>query len=67
MKPNPQMTVKELLDRYPTALDFFIQRKMLCAGCPAEALHTLEDVSQAYHIPVNDLIKAIHEAIPQNP
>ncbi len=42
------MTVHELLQDHPSAMDVFIERKMLCIGCPARAFHTLDDVVRIY-------------------
>jgi len=42
------ITVKELLDRHPKLLQVFLDFGLLCAGCPAEAFHTVEDVAKEY-------------------
>lgn len=62
-KLDPKMTVGELLDRHPGAMGAFIERKMLCVGCPAEAYHTLEEAARIYECGTEDLQDAILEAI----
>jgi len=57
------MTVAELLDTHPGAMGAFIERRMLCVGCPAEAYHTLEEVALIYGCGIDDLRDAILEAI----
>jgi len=42
------ITVYELLQDHPSAMDVFIERKMFCIGCPAQAFHTLNDVVRIY-------------------
>ena len=56
-------TVKEVLDRHPRSLRVFVDIGLLCAGCPAEAFHTLEDVAREYHLNLEELLQQIHEAI----
>jgi hybrid cluster-associated redox disulfide protein len=63
MQLDPKMTIGELLERYPHAVDAFIKRKMLCVGCPAEAYHTLEDSAHFYGCSVDALRDAILEAV----
>lgn len=57
------ITVKELLDRHPQALQLFMDFGLLCVGCPAEAFHTLADVAREYHLDPNQLLRRIHKAI----
>jgi len=48
---------------YPRAVSVFIERRMLCVGCPTEAYHTLEDAARIYGCTVNALQEDIQEAI----
>lgn len=65
MKPvlSPDTTVKELFDRYPELLQLFMDLGLLCVGCPAEAFHTLADVTREYHFDMNQLFQLIEKAI----
>ena len=65
MKPflSPDMTVKQLLDRYPQLLHLFIDLGLLCIGCPVEAFHTLADVAREYHIDLVQLLQRIDTVI----
>jgi len=60
---SPDITVKELLDRYPRLLQPFMDLGLLCAGCPAEAFHTLADVSREYRLAPNQLVQRINKVI----
>lgn len=51
------ITVKELLDRYPKLLQDFLDIGLLCAGCSTEAFHTVEDVAKEYGYDPNKLIE----------
>lgn len=65
MKPSlsSEVTVKELLDRFPQLLKLFMDLGLMCPGCPAEAFHTLADVSREYHLDLDQLRQRIDAAI----
>ncbi len=65
MKPilSTDITVKDLLDRYPQVLQLFIDLGLLCVGCPTEAFHTLTDVAREYHLDLNQLRQRIDNVI----
>ena len=63
MKLDAKMTIGELLERYPRAASAFIERKMICVGCPTEDYHTLEDAAGIYGCTVGDLTADIRKAI----
>ena len=65
MKVDAKMTIGELLERYPRAASAFIERRMICVGCPTEDYHTLEDAAGIYGCTVDDLIADIQKAIPE--
>ncbi len=55
--------VKDLLEHHPQVQQIFMDKGLLCAGCPTEAFHTLADVSSEYRLDLNELIQAIDEVI----
>lgn len=57
------MTVKDVLDCHPEALQVFVDIGLLCVGCPAEAFHTLADVAREYHLDLSQLLQRLHKAI----
>ena len=65
MKPrlSSDITIKELLDRYPQLLQLFMDLGLLCIGCPVEAFHTLADVAREYHLDLNQLLQRIDTVI----
>lgn len=58
-----EMTVKEVLDSYPQAIQVFMDIGLLCVDCPAEAFHTLEDVAREYKLDLNQLLESICRTI----
>ncbi len=60
---SSDITVKELLARYPQLLQVFMDMGLLCVGCPAEAFHTLREVAHEYHLNVNQFVQSIEMAV----
>ena len=63
IKIDSKTTIQELLEQHPRATAVFIERRMLCVGCPAQAFHTLEEVARIHGSTIDDLCTAIREAI----
>lgn len=67
---NPEIsiniTIRELLERFPQLLQTFMDMGLKCVGCPTEAFHTLEDVGREYHLGLDQLFERIYEAIGDN-
>ncbi len=58
--------VKELLECYPQVKMVFIERGLLCVGCPTEEFHTIADVSREYNDDLNELLQKINKAVRDN-
>ena len=56
-------TITELLDRHPYLLQTFIDLRLMCVGCAAEAFHTLADVAREYGINQDQLVSRLQAAI----
>ncbi len=53
MKPrsiDPDMTVDEIMRRWPATIGVMIAYKMVCIGCPIGVFHTVTDVCEAHGI-----------------
>ena len=57
------ITVQELLEKYPMTLHIFMDMGLLCAGCPAEAFHTLAEVAKEYNLDVDQLLRHINKCV----
>jgi hybrid cluster-associated redox disulfide protein len=42
------MSVKEIMDRWPATVPLFIRNGLKCPGCPIGPFHTLEDASREH-------------------
>ncbi len=60
---SSNMTVKEVLERYPQTLRLFLDMRLLCVGCPTETFHTLEDVAREYSLNLCQLLQKLNKAI----
>lgn len=61
------MTVKDLLERYSNLIQTFIDMKLLCAGCPADAFHTLADVAKEYGLDQREFLADLQKAAADAP
>jgi len=51
MKPTAidhDMTVDEIMRRWPSTIRVFIRHRMLCIGCPIGVFHTVADACEAH-------------------
>lgn len=55
----------ELFEKHPEVLKVFLDRGMLCFGCPAEYYHTLEDASAFYGYNAEEIENEVKQAIIQ--
>ena len=60
---SSDITVKELLEKHPGLICIFVDMRLLCVGCPAEAFHTLAEVAKEYKFDLNQLLKRINRDI----
>jgi hybrid cluster-associated redox disulfide protein len=63
MKIDAKTTINDLLSYHPAAINVFIQRKMLCVGCPVETFHTIADAARLNGIALHALLKEVHDVI----
>ncbi|OFZ19223.1 MAG: hypothetical protein A2X94_05505 [Bdellovibrionales bacterium GWB1_55_8] len=56
-----ELTVDEVLRRWPSSLGFFIKMKLPCVSCPIGALDTLADVAKAHGLAVSSFIRNINQ------
>ncbi|MEX0955173.1 MAG: DUF1858 domain-containing protein [Rhizobiaceae bacterium] len=47
---DPDMTVDEIMRRWPPAIRVMIRNRMLCVGCPIGDFHTIMDACNAHGV-----------------
>jgi len=52
----PQLTVAEVLDRWPATAAAFVRRRMACVGCAMAPFDTIGEAAAVYGIKVEGLL-----------
>lgn len=56
------MTVEEVLERWPALARVFVRRRMACVGCAMARFERLSDVARIYGVPPATLVAALRRA-----
>jgi hybrid cluster-associated redox disulfide protein len=54
-----ELTVSEIMRRWPATMRLFIDRRLLCVGCPIAPFHTLTDVAREHHVDEDALVEMV--------
>lgn len=69
MKPvsiDPDMTMDEIMRRWPATIRVLIRHGMLCIGCPIGIFHTIADACAAHSIDAEPFSRALLAAMQQD-
>jgi len=44
------LTLNEIMERWPKSINVFIEHKMMCVGCPIVGFHTINDACREYDL-----------------
>lgn len=58
-----KMSVRDIMNRWPSAIGVFIDLKLHCVGCPLSAFQTLEDAAREHGVALFLLTESIGAAI----
>lgn len=58
-----ELTLAELLARWPQAIPVFLRHQMACVGCTMAPFETLSDVTAIYGIPLPHFLYELQQAI----
>jgi hypothetical protein len=61
-----QLTVEDILKRWPQAFSVFRSRNTDCVGCLLQRFCSLKDVAEAYDVELQDLINDLEKCIREN-
>lgn len=59
MEINKDITIGDLLEKYPDKAEILMNAGMHCIGCLAASGETLEQACEVHEIDVNDLLKEL--------
>ena len=60
-KITKEMTMYEILQKYPKTVDIFLKHGLTCIGCPMASMETLEIGAKAHGIDVDTLLKDLND------
>jgi hybrid cluster-associated redox disulfide protein len=57
------LSIDEVLNKWPETIPLFIKYKMSCVGCDMNAFETLSNALEIYHIPTGQFLDEINALI----
>jgi len=63
MKITKEMSITEIVQKYPQSIDVFLKHGMGCLGCAAARFENLGQGAMAHGIDVDKLIADLNEAV----
>jgi len=62
MMPTDEMTVAEVLEKWPGTVSVFQELKTACVGCAMAPYDTLADVARIYDMDLSGIMIALQDA-----
>lgn len=63
MTITKEMSIGEVVQKYPDTIAVFFQHGLGCVGCAAAHFENIEQGAKAHGIDINALIQALNEAL----
>ena len=63
---HAQLTVEDVLKKWPETFSVFRTRNTDCIGCLLQRFCTLQDVAETYEVAVHDLIEDLEQRVKEN-
>ncbi|GAB4530060.1 MAG: DUF1858 domain-containing protein [Anaerolineae bacterium] len=60
---TPDLTVTEVMDRWPQTIPIFFRHWMACVGCPIASFETLAEVATIYGLDLDCLLNELQQII----
>jgi hybrid cluster-associated redox disulfide protein len=65
-KIKKDLTFYELINEFPKAAEFLMEKGLMCGGCPMAQLETIEQGALAHGLDPKKLIKELNEMVKKN-
>ena len=65
MTITKDMSIMEVVQKYPDTVEVFMNSGMGCLGCAVAHFENIEQGATAHGIDVDELIKGLNEVVPQ--
>ncbi|MCZ4272529.1 DUF1858 domain-containing protein [Maritalea porphyrae] len=59
---GPELSLHEIMQRWPNSVTVFLRHKMLCVGCPIASFHTIDDACREYNLDKSQFIDELINA-----
>ena len=63
---STQLTVEDILKKWPLAFSIFRNRNTDCIGCLLQRFCTLKEVAETYEVELQDLTKDLEQCVKEN-
>lgn len=57
------MTVEDVLTRWPQTADIFGRHNMACVGCPVAPFYTISEAAAVYRLSCDEFVKELEQVI----
>lgn len=57
------LSVGEIMARWPATIGVFVERRMHCIGCPIGLFHTVVEAAAEHKVPLETLVRDILVAV----
>ena len=61
--PTPDMTVDQVMNRWPASIRVFMDFKMRCVGCPIASFHSVDEASREHEIDGDAFLLALRAGV----
>lgn len=61
--PTPDMTVDQVMSRWPASIRVFMDFRMGCVGCPIATFHSVDEASREHEIDGRAFLAALETAV----
>lgn len=62
-KITEDMTIQDVIDKYPETVAVFARYNIGCIGCPAASFEKVKDIAMVHGTDVKAIVKDLNEAI----
>jgi len=59
---GPELSLDEIMQRWPNTIAVFLRYKMLCVGCPIATFHTISNACREYDLDKDAFLKELNHA-----
>ncbi len=58
-----KMSFSEIFEKYPKAVEFFLEKGMHCIGCPMAQMESLEEGALAHGLNADKLVEELNKKV----